>query len=124
VRTFKYLCSPENDVGTMDDEIQIRVQRMVAGFSKLDTRVFSNRELDLKLKLRVFNTFVVEGGIYAAATWNCSSVHIQKLESCHFRLLRKICGWSWKDFASCNSLMRILYIIQLAARVGVAIFTY
>jgi hypothetical protein len=115
VRTFKYLGSTENDVGTMDDEIKIRVQRMVAGFSKLEKRVFSNSDLSLKLKLRVFNTFVVEGGIYAAATWNCSSIHMQTLESCHFRLLRKICGWSWKDFMSYED------IIQLAAKVGVVI---
>ena len=115
VRTFKYLGSTENDVGTMDDEIQIRVQRMVAGFSQLDARVFSNRDLGLKVKLRVFHTCVVEGGIYAAATWNCSSAHLQKLESCQFRLLRKICRLSWKDFASYED------IIQLAARVGVVI---
>jgi hypothetical protein len=115
VEMFKYLGSTENNVGTMDDEVKLRVQRMVVGFSKLDERVFSNRSLDLKLKLRIFHTFVVEGGIYAAATWNLSSVHMSKLESCQFRLLRRICGWKWKDFMSYED------IIQLAAKVGVEI---
>ena len=48
----------------MDTEVLIRKQRMSMTFSSLAGRVFENRSLSLRTKLRVFNSIVVENAIY------------------------------------------------------------
>ena len=59
-------------------------------FSSLAGRVFENRSLSLRTKLRVLNSIVVENTIYGCGAWNSTVVQFCDLEMTQFRLLRRI----------------------------------
>jgi hypothetical protein len=99
----------------MKSEIKIRKQRMAVAYSKYDDRVFSNKRIYLRIKLKVFLAFVISNGIYGCTTWNVTKSDIQQLESFQRRHLCKIFGFKWRDKFSYE------VIIQEALRVGVTI---
>jgi len=70
----------------------------------------------LKTKFSLFKSCVVTAGVYGCAVWNTTVAHMKKLESCHFRLLRALCGWSWRDFLSYED------ILLLAEEVGMKLY--
>ena len=86
VQNFKYVGSTESDTANMDIEISIRKQRMSMAFSSLAGRVFENRSLSLQTKLLVFNSIVVENGVYGCGSWNTTVRHIQEMKMTQFRL--------------------------------------
>lgn len=115
VQNFKYVGSTESDTANMDIEISIRKQRMSMAFSSLAGRVFENRSLALRTKLLLFNSIVVENGVYGCGAWNTTVSHIHELEMTQFRLLRRILGVRKRDFTS-NEM-----IISKASSCGVTI---
>jgi len=112
---FKYVGGTENNTADMKTEIKIRKQRMAVAYSKYDDRVFSNKRICLRIKLKVFSAFVISNGIYGCTTWNATKKDIQQLESFQRRHLCKIFGFKWKDKISYE------VILQEALRVGVSI---
>jgi hypothetical protein len=112
---FKYVGGTENNTADMKSEIKIRKQRMAVAYSKYDDRVFSNKRIYLRIKLKVFLAFVISNGIYGCTTWNVTKSDIQQLESFQRRHLCKIFGFKWRDKFSYE------VIIQEALRVGVTI---
>ena len=115
VHNFKYVGSTESDSADMDTEVTIRKQRMSMAFSSLAGRVFENRSLSLRTKLRVFNSIVVENAIYGCGAWNTTVGHFRDLEMTQFRLLRRILGVCKRDFTS-NEM-----ILNAASSCGVTI---
>ena len=115
VHNFKYVGSTESDTADMDTEVLIRKQRMSMAFSSLAGRVFENRSLSLRTKLRVFNSIVVENAIYGCGAWNSTVVQFRDLEMTQFRLLRRILGVCKRDFTS-NEM-----ILKAASSCGVTI---
>jgi hypothetical protein len=112
---FKYVGGTENNTADMTTEIKIRKQRMAVAYSKYEGRVFSNKRIYLRIKLKVFLAFVISNGIYGCTTWNATQKDINQLESFQRRHLCKIFGFKWRDKISYE------VIIQEALRVGVAI---
>ena len=90
----------------MSNEIQIRKQRMAAAYSKYEDRVFSNRNIYLRVKLKVFLAFVVSNGIYGCTTWNATQADVNQLESFQRRHLCKIFGFRWQDKISYEVVMQ------------------
>jgi len=115
VKSFKYVGGTENNVAGMDDEIAIRLQRMAAAYSRFDQRIFSNRNIYLRVKLRVFGVFVVPNGLYGCVTWNLTDLQLKRLESFQFRHIRKVFGFVWQDKVSYE------YLIDAAKQVGVQV---
>ena len=112
VPNFKYVGSTENKIGTMADEIKIRIQRMAASFSKMSKRVFLNKDLSLRVKLIMFEVFVISAGLYGCAAWNTTSEDIHHLEVWHQRSIRKIFKIKWFHHIS------FFDLVQLASRCG------
>lgn len=112
VPNFKYVGSTENKIGTMADEIRIRIQRMAASFSKMSRRVFLNKNLSLRVKLIMFEVFVISVGLYGCAAWNTTSIDIHHLEVWHQRSIRKIFKIKWYHYIS------FFDLVQLASRCG------
>ena len=110
VENFKYVGSTENNHGTMTDEIKIRVQRMAMSFNKLSRRLFFNKNISLRVKLLMFEIFVLSVGLYGCATWNTSVEDIRQLEVWHQRAIRKFFNIKWFEHVS------FLDIVNLAAR--------
>jgi hypothetical protein len=92
VSDFVYLGSKEASSGSMDVEVNVRVQRMHAAFEEWSGRILMNQCLTLELRLKFFNLIVVSNGVYGCATWNLCAKHIRKLESAQFQLLKKLFG--------------------------------
>lgn len=115
IEEFKYVGGTENNTADMRTEIKIRKQRMAVAYSKYDGRVFSNKRIYLRIKLKVFLAFVISNGIYGCTTWNVTKKDIQQLESFQRLHLCKIFGFKWRDKISYE------VIIQEALRVGVVI---
>ena len=110
VNKFKYVGSIENNNGTMIDEIKMRIQLMAMSFNKLSRRLFLNKNISIKVKLMMFEIFILSVGLYESATWNTSTEDIRLLEVWHQRALRKIFHIKWFDHVS------FLDIVNLAAK--------
>jgi len=65
-----------------------------------------------KTKFSSFEAIVLSNALYRSATWNISISQIGRLESKQFQLVRRILGFTWKDFISYETL------IELAKAVG------
>ena len=107
VKNFKYVGSTENSNGTMSDEIKIRVQRMAMSFNKLSRRLFFNKNISLKVKLMMFEVFILSVGLYGCATWNTSAEDIRQLEVWQQRAIRKILNIKWFDRVSFFDIVNI-----------------
>jgi hypothetical protein len=112
VANFKYVGSTENSNGTMVDEIKIRIQRMAMSFNKLSRRLFFNKNISLKVKLLMFEVFILSAGLYGCATWNTSAEDIRNLEVWQQRSIRKILNIKWFQHIS------FLDIVSVAAQYG------
>jgi hypothetical protein len=115
VEDFKYLGGTETVDTKITREIAIRCQKMVVAYNQLRKAVYECKHIDLKTKFCMFQCCVVTAGVYGCAVWNTSVEDIRHLESCQFRLLRAMCGWTWRQFHSYED------IIMLAEAVGVTI---
>ena len=89
---------------------------MVVTYNMLRVSVYECRNISLKTKFSMFKCCVMTAGVYGCAVWNTTVAHIKKLESCQFRLLRAMCGWSWRQYHSYED------IFMLAEEVGVKLF--
>jgi hypothetical protein len=89
---FVYLGSKEASSGTMDVEVNVRVQRMHAAFAEWSGRILMNKCLSMELRLKFFTLMVVSNGVYGCATWNLCAKHVRKLDSAQFQLLKKLFG--------------------------------
>ena len=52
VDCFKYVGSTENNTSNMNNEVSVRIQRMAAAYSRLASKLFENKRIKLKTKLR------------------------------------------------------------------------
>ena len=107
VKSFKYLGSTENNVANMSDEVDIRVQKMGSSYAILSSRLFENHYVKAKTKFRAFEAIVLSNALYGSATWNITVRQIERLESKQFQLIRRMLGFSWKDFVSYEKLMEL-----------------
>ena len=100
VVVFTYVGGQENINGDLVDVMKIRLSRMSFAFAILRKRVFSNKNIRLVTKLRIFDTVVFTNGLYGCAIWNINQKQLEKLDSWKFRHLKKILGVKWQEFCS------------------------
>jgi exonuclease III len=100
VVVFTYLGGQENVNGNLVDVVKYKLSKMSFAFTKLRKRVFSNRNIRLVTKLRIFDTVVITNGLYGCAIWNINQKQLEKLDSWKFRHLKKILGIKWQDYCS------------------------
>ncbi len=93
VNSFKYLGAVQTELTDMDMEISIRIQRMQAAFWENKRNMFSNRRISLRCRLRAYEAYILNLGLFGCQAWNLTQVHIDKLESCHFVMLSSMCGY-------------------------------
>ena len=77
VRKFKYLGSMETEDAKLDEEIEVRKQRMLGAYNKYDKSFFRS-PISLKVKIRVFNMVIVTNALYGCQAWNATPKHIQQ----------------------------------------------
>ena len=107
VKEFKYLGGTETNDASMSREIAIRCQKMQVAYNTLRLSVYECKNITLKTKLCMFKSCVVTAGVYGCAVWNTSADDMKKIESCQFRLLRALYGWTWRQFHSYEDILII-----------------
>ena len=91
VHSFKYLGSSVNENNTIEEEIK---ERLIAGNKAFyeNKKMFQNKLLSKKSKLKLYWTLIGPIVTYACETWVLKENIIQKLMIFERKILRKIFG--------------------------------
>ncbi|KAE9546243.1 hypothetical protein FO519_010545, partial [Halicephalobus sp. NKZ332] len=94
VENFKYLGSFLSKEGGTVEDVKHRLSRATALFQKM-RQIWRAKSMNIKIKLRLFNTIILPTATYASETWKFSKKVAQKLDVFQQRCLRKILGISY-----------------------------
>ena len=97
VDKFTYLGSSLSKSATVDSEISTRLGIASTNFGKLTKRVWNNRHLSTKSKVRVYEACVLSILLYGVETLATYRPQESKLSAFHTRNLRFILGKTWED---------------------------
>ena len=97
VHNFNNLGSNVSNSLSIEDEINSRIDKAAVTMAKLNKRVWQNTKLTDKTKLCVYRACVISTLRYGSETWTTYTSHELKLNSFHFRCLRRILGIKWQD---------------------------
>ena len=95
---FFYLGTVITDNALLDKEVQTRIHRAKAAFSKLYQRVWTRNTLSLKTKVSVYRRTILPILTQDCETLHLSYAHFKKMEGCQYKFLRTICNKQWQDF--------------------------
>jgi len=93
---FSYLGSVVNSSNNLDDEINQRIGKSSTNFGRLNSRVWKNHHLAIKLKIRVYTACILSVLLYSSETWSTYRWQENRINAFHFRCLRSILGVSWR----------------------------
>ena len=94
---FTYLgCTISSDA-KIDKEIDNRLAKANSSFGRLYKRVWNNKCLKCKTKIRVYRAVVLTTLLFSSETWIIYRSHIRLLERFHQRCLRTILNIHWSD---------------------------
>ena len=95
---FTYLgCTISSDA-KIDKEIDNRLAKANCSFGRLYKRVWNNKSLKYKTKIRAYRAVVLTTLLYSSETWVTYRSHFRLLERFHQRCLRTILNIHWSDF--------------------------
>ena len=120
VDTFKYLGSCINSAANLDDEVLCRISRASQAFGRLHIRVWHERGILIKTKLRIYRAVALPSLLYGCKTWTCYRRHIKKLDQFHLRCLRKVLHVSWKDHVPNQEILRTAELTGIEAMLNLA----
>ncbi|KAK2563730.1 hypothetical protein P5673_012716 [Acropora cervicornis] len=94
---FTYLgCTISSDA-KIDKEIDNRLAKANSSFGTLYKRVWNNKCIKCKTKIRVYRAVVLTTLLFSSETWVIYRSHIRLLERFHQRCLRIILNIHWSD---------------------------
>ena len=94
VSSIRYLGSVLSDSCDLGEEVQRRIGLAAASFGKLSNRVFHNRSLSLRTKVKVYRAICISI-LYGCEAWVPCRRHIRALDSFHIRCLQRMIGIKW-----------------------------
>uniref|UniRef100_A0A5F8G576 RNA-directed DNA polymerase n=1 Tax=Monodelphis domestica TaxID=13616 RepID=A0A5F8G576_MONDO len=90
VNTFKYLGSTIANDGSLDHEINARIQKASQALGRLRCKVLQHRGVSTAMKLKVYNAMLLSSLLYGCETWTLYWKHMKQLEQFHQCSLRSI----------------------------------
>ena len=96
VDKFTYLGSTISNNGSIDAEIMKRIQSVTSAFEKLRSRLWDQRGIHLKTKMKDDRAIVIPTLLYSSETWTLYRSHIKRLDQVQQRHLRQLMNISWK----------------------------
>ncbi|XP_056674919.1 uncharacterized protein LOC130457479 [Monodelphis domestica] len=97
VNTFKYLGSTIANDGSLDHEINARIQKASQALRRLLSKVLQHRDVSTATKLKVYNAVVLSSLLYDCETRTLYRKHMKQLEQFHQRSLQSIIRIRWQD---------------------------
>uniref|UniRef100_K7E252 RNA-directed DNA polymerase n=1 Tax=Monodelphis domestica TaxID=13616 RepID=K7E252_MONDO len=97
VNTFKYLGSTIANDGSLDHEINTRIQKASQALGRLCSKVLQHSGVITATKLKVYNAVVLSSLLHGCETWTLYRKHMKQLEQFHQCSLRSIMRIRWQD---------------------------
>ncbi|XP_076055272.1 uncharacterized protein LOC143033669 [Oratosquilla oratoria] len=94
---FKYLRSILSSTCELEPEIQNRTRQATVSFGKLRERIYTNRDLTVKTKVKVYVAICLSILLYGSESWTLYSKQVRRLEAFHIRCLQCILGITWRN---------------------------
>src|SRR6185436_1185371 len=91
IETFTYLGSTINDRGSIENEINKRIQAANRSYYTLNT-IINNKQVTKKTKTTLYKTIYRPTLIYGSETWVTSQKLKSKIQAAEMRFLRRIEG--------------------------------
>ena len=104
-----YLGSVIDKDGTIDNDVDLRVQAAWSRWRKL-TGVLYDRKILLRLKAKVYETIIIPVLTYWSECWATKVTNKRKIATMELRMLRGILGVSRRDRMRNEDIRRILHI--------------
>ena len=106
---FKYLGSVIDKDGTIDRDVDLRVQAAWSSWRKL-TGVLYDRKFPLRLKAKIYETIIRPALTYGSECWAMKVTNKRKITTTEMRMLRGILGVSRRDHIRNEEIRRILHL--------------
>ena len=97
VSSFSYLGSVISDDCTVDRDITVRLQKASKAYGALQKKLWSQRGIQVKTKLKVYKAAVISTLLYGSQSWPLYRRNVQELEKFHLRCLRRILRIHWTE---------------------------
>ena len=97
VNKFTYLGSTLLINVVIDDEVNARLSKASAAFSRLHKNVRNRRGITLETKIKVYQAIVLTTLLYGCKSWMAYQCHARKLNHFHTTCLRELLGIKWQD---------------------------
>ena len=106
---FKYLGSVIDTDGTINRDLNLRVQAAWSSWRKL-TGVLYDRKIPLRLKAKIYETIIRLALKYGSECWAMKVTNKRKIATTEKRMLRGILGMSRRDHMRNEEIRRILHL--------------
>lgn len=97
VSQFQYLGSTIASNLSLEPEISARIAKAAETMSKLQKRVWDNKNLTNNTKMQVYRAGVLSTLLYSSEAWTTYATQEERLNSFHLRCLRHILGIRGQD---------------------------
>lgn len=100
VERFKYLGGYLTNDGSLDIELQQRLQNACISINKLNKRVYKNKDITENVKCQVFKSITLPTLLYGCESWVLYRKQIKQLENFQQRFLRNTFKIKWHEHVS------------------------
>ena len=98
VSQFQYLGSTISSSNlSLELEISARIAKAAGMMSKLQKRVWENKNLTNITKMKVYRACILSTLLYSSEAWKTYATQEKRLNSFHLRCLQRILGICWQD---------------------------
>ena len=105
VDCFVYLGSTIAHDGDISRELDCRLGKSAGAFKTLKP-INTDRTINLKTKVRIYEAVVITTLLYGSEAWNISVQDEGRLAAFHTRCLRRLLGVNWQDHVTNEELFR------------------
>ena len=109
---FNYLGSVIDKDGTIDKDVDLRVQAAWSSWTKL-TGVLYDRKIHLRLKAKVYEAIIRPALTYGSECWAMKVTNKRTIATTEMRMLRGILGVSRREHMRNEEIRLILYITHI-----------
>ena len=110
---LNYLGSTISSDGCIDDEIQRRMAKTSASFSRLRQRLWNNHHVSMWVKGKIYHAIVLSTLIHGAKAWTVWTVYrrrVKKLHAFMIRHLHSIMRITWMDKVTNKDILKRIWL--------------
>ena len=119
VSNFVYLGANISGDGTIDRDLDIRIQRANGAFHQL-WKIWNSRTIRTPTKIRIYKAAVITILLYGAEVWNTTKKQMKRFEVFHLTSLRRILKIKWFFHVSNEEVLRRAGIKSIETFIGSA----